>query len=238
MIKKKVCIECILEMIRLVVKGKGCFMKIIAVGAHLDDIELACGGTLLKAIQHGHKVKMVVMSQSGYKDFNGVVKRTNEDAVKEGINAAHALGVSDIEILDFVNKNIPYGEESVEALDKIMDRFKPDIIFTHWPFDTHQDHVNTAKATISAARRYNTIYMYEPIAPSGRSYQAFRPQVYVDISDQIDEKLASLEAHKTELSKFGEDWIMGVKSRAGFRGYEMGTKYGEVFELLREELHI
>lgn len=213
-------------------------MRILAVGAHLDDIELACGGTLVKALQHGHEVKMVVMSQSGYKDFEGKVKRTNEAAVSEGINAAHLLGVTDIEILEFATKDVPYNSASVEALDKIMDQFRPDIIFTHWPFDTHQDHVSTAKATISAARRYNTIYMYEPIVPSGRSYQAFRPQVYVDISDQIELKLEALKAHKTEFNKFGEDWGEGVKARARFRGYEMGKKYGEVFELLREELYI
>ena len=75
-------------------------MKIFVVGAHLDDIELACGGTLAKAIIAGHEVKTVIMSQSGYTNFDGKVMRKNDDAVIEGTNALHALGVTDIEILD------------------------------------------------------------------------------------------------------------------------------------------
>ena len=60
---------------------------IVAIGAHLDDIELAAGGTLAKAVRDGHDVYMIVMSQSGYTDFNGKVMRTNETAIQEGRNA-------------------------------------------------------------------------------------------------------------------------------------------------------
>lgn len=211
-------------------------MKILAVGAHLDDVELACGGTLAKALKNGHQVKMIVLSKSGYKNYDGRIMRTDEKAVKEGLAAAKVLGVEDFEVLDFENKDIPYHSVVIEALERRINEFKPDIIFTHWPFDTHQAHVGASKSTITAARRYNTIYLYEPIAPSGRSYVAFRPQVYIDISDVIDQKIEALKKHETEYRKFGEDWIEGVKARAAFRGYEMGVKYGEVFEVLREEL--
>jgi len=62
-----------------------------------------------------------------------------------------------------------------------MDKYNTDIIFTHHPFDTHQAHVGVSNATIAAARRKNTVFFYEPITPSGRSYVAFRPQLYVRI---------------------------------------------------------
>ena len=65
---------------------------IVAIGAHLDDIELAAGGTLAKAVRDGHDVHMIVMSQSGYTDYDGNVKRTNEIAMQEGKNAAKVLG--------------------------------------------------------------------------------------------------------------------------------------------------
>lgn len=211
-------------------------MRILAVGAHLDDIELACGGTIIKAIKAGHQVKMIVMSKSGYKNYNGMIMRTDEVAVKEGKRAATVLGVNDFEVLDFDNKDIVYEAKTIEALNMRIDEYRPDIIFTHWPFDTHQAHVGTSKSTITAARRYNTIYLYEPIAPSGRSYVAFRPQMYVDISDEIEQKIEALKCHETEYKKFGEGWIEGVKARAAFRGYEMGKSYGEVFEVLREEM--
>ena len=56
-------------------------------------------------------------------------------------------------------------------------------------FDTHQDHIRTAHSTISAARRQNTIFLYEPINPSGQGYVPFRPQMYVDITQTIDKKI-------------------------------------------------
>ena len=211
---------------------------IVAIGAHLDDIELAAGGTLAKAARDGHDVYMIVMSQSGYSNYNGKLMRKNETAVMEGRNAARVLGCKKLDILDFPNKDIAYDSKAVEAIEQRLNEIKPDIIFTHWPFDTHQDHVAVGKATISAARRYNTIYFYEPISPSGRSYVGFRPQVYVDITDVIDTKIAALDEHATEKNKYGDYWIRGVEARAAFRGYEMGRMYGEVFEVLREELVI
>ena len=213
-------------------------MKILAVGAHLDDIELACGGTLAKAIKNGHKVKVLIMSKSGYTNKEGKTQRSNDVAVKEGKEALKTLGINDIEILDFPTKDIPFCSDVVTAIDVIMAKFNPDIVFTHHPFDTHQAHEGVAKATIAAARRKNTVYFYEPIAPSGRSYVSFKPQMYVGIDETIDLKIKSLKCHKSEYNKFGgEDWVDGVKCRCGFRGYEIGKKYAEAFEILRQEMN-
>jgi LmbE family N-acetylglucosaminyl deacetylase len=213
-------------------------MKILAIGAHLDDIELACGGVLAKAVKAGHIVKMVVMTDSAYSNFNGTVFRTKEEALQEGQAAMERLGVTDLVILDFPNKNIPYNGSTVEALDKIMTDFRPDYIFTHWVFDTHQDHKNTAQATISAARYMYNIFMYEPIPPSGRSYAPFRAQAYFDISDSIEDKLASLKEHKSQHAKYGEQWIEAIEGRAKLRGFENGCKYAEAFETVRLSINL
>ena len=211
-------------------------MKILAVGAHLDDIEIACGGTLAKAIAAGHQVKTLIMSKSGYTNIKGNVQRSDDTAVEEGLSALHTLGIQDVEILDFPTKDIPFESDVVNAIDVCISTYNPDIIFTHHPFDTHQAHVGVSNSTIAAARRKNTVFFYEPITPSGRSYVAFRPQLYVDIESTIELKIASLREHKSEYNKFGaEDWIMGVHSRCGFRGYEIGKKYAEAFEVLRIE---
>lgn len=211
-------------------------MKILAIGAHLDDIEIACGGTLARAIKNGHQVKVLIMSKSGYTNKKGEVQRSDDIAVEEGMNALYILGIQDIEILDFPTKDISFVSDVVNAIDVCMDEYNPDIIFTHHPFDTHQAHVGVSNSTIAAARRKNTVFFYEPITPSGRSYVAFRPQLYVDIEDTINQKIASLREHKSEYNKFGaEDWITGVHNRCGFRGYEIGKKYAEAFEVLRIE---
>ena len=88
-------------------------MKILAVGAHLDDIEIACGGTLAKAIKAGHTVKVLIMSKSGYTNKEGKMQRSDELAVIEGMNALHVLGIQDIEILDFPTKDIPFASDVV-----------------------------------------------------------------------------------------------------------------------------
>lgn len=212
-------------------------MKILVVGAHLDDIELAAGGTLAKAVKNGHKVKVLIMSKSGYTNKEGKIQRSDDVAVEEGVKALNTLGIKDIEILDFPTKDIPFRSDVVNAIDVSMSKYNPDIIFTHHPFDTHQAHEGVAKATIAAARRRNTVYFFEPIAPSGRSYVAFKPQMYVDIGETVDLKIKALKCHKSEYNKFGgENWIDGVKARCGFRGYEIGKKYAEAFEVLREEM--
>ena len=212
-------------------------MKILAIGAHLDDIEIAAGGTLAKAVENGHKVKVLIMSKSGYTNKEGEIQRSDNLAVKEGTNALNTLGIEDIEILDFETKDIPFCSEVVNAIDLCIDSFNPDVIFTHHPFDTHQAHEGVAKSTIAAARRKNTVFFYEPIQPSGRSYVAFKPTLYVEIEDTIEKKIKSLRCHKSEYNKVGaENWVEGVKSRCGFRGYEIGKKYAEAFEVLRIEM--
>lgn len=212
-------------------------MKILAIGAHLDDIEIACGGTLAKATQAGHTVKVLIMSKSGYTNNDGKIQRSNDVAVEEGIKALHTLGVQDIEILDFPTKDIPFCSDVVHEIDLVIAKYDPDIIFTHHPFDTHQAHEGVSKATIAAARRKNTVFFYEPITPSGRSYVAFKPHLYVDIEPTLDKKIESLKCHTSEYNKFGaEDWIEGVRCRSGFRGYEIGKKFAEAFEILRLEM--
>ncbi len=212
-------------------------MRIMAIGAHLDDIEIACGGTLAKAVESGHEVKVLIMSRSGYTNKEGKIQRSDEVAVKEGLEALHTLGINDIEILDFETKDIPFCSDVVNAIDVRMSAYDPDIVFTHHPFDTHQAHEGVAKASIAAARRKNTVFFYEPITPSGRSYVAFKPAMYVDIESTLDKKIESLKCHTSEYNKFGaEDWIEGVRCRCGFRGYEIGKKYAEAFEILRLEM--
>ena len=113
-------------------------MKILAIGAHLDDIEIACGGTLAKAAEAGHEIKVLIMSKSGYTNNDGRVQRSDELAVREGLNALHTLGIQNIEILDFATKDIPFCSDVVHAIDIVLADFQPDVIFTHHPFDTLQ----------------------------------------------------------------------------------------------------
>ena len=124
-------------------------LKILAVGAHGDDIELACGGTLAKAIECNHQVEMVLVTGSGSDDHNDVVIRNKDEAKREAIMAATILGVDNLHILGYQDTNVPYSAELISKLDKIILEFNPDIIFTHFVFDTHQDHIRTARYRVA-----------------------------------------------------------------------------------------
>jgi len=212
-------------------------MNYLFVGAHLDDIELAAGGTIAKMRAAGHNVYMLVLSKSDYTDVNGNSLRTVDIALREGYKAARILDC-DLEILDYPTKDIPYHSNVVSDIERVIKNKNIDAVFTHNIHDTHQAHINTAYSTISAARLLNTIYFYEPIYPSGRAPEPFNPQVYVDISNFIDKKLDALKAHKSQYEKYKDEWIEAVKARAIMRGFDSRFKYAECFELCRMELKI
>ena len=207
-------------------------LRLLAIGAHLDDVEIACGGTLAMGIAHGHEVTVLVMSDSSYDNYDGTVRRTEEAAREEGLAAAEKLGVR-LEILHFPTKDIPHDSRVVEAIEERLNEWQPDVIFTHWPFDTHQAHRNTALSTFSAGRYFTSILMYEPMMPAARSYMAFRPQIYVDVSDYLGQKVEALKAHETEYKKYGDAWIGAIESRCRLRGFEVGVEYAEAFEVVR-----
>ena len=215
--------------------GNPMFERSLFVGAHLDDIELAAGGVAARLADAGAEVRFLVMSSSEYTSYDGTRYRNGEVAIAEGRDAAAVLGVKDLSILWFPAKDIENHSTVVEAINEAVDAFSPTMIFTHWPFDTHRSHANTALATIAASRYFNSVVMYEPITPSGRSYVGFRPQLYISIDDTIERKLEAVRCHRSEYEKYGEQWIEGVAARARYRGYEMRARFGEAFEVSRLE---
>jgi len=198
--------------------------SIVAIGAHFDDVELGCGGVLAKAARRGCPITILVMTSSSYTHARGAITRSAEDALAEGRAAAEKLGVGDVRCLGLANMNLRWEGETVMAIESIMEEVRPSLIFTHWPFDTHQDHHYGSLATLSAARYFSSILMYDPMFPSGRSYHPFRPQVYFDITDTLDAKIEALRCHASELRKYGDDWLDAVTARARFRGYETGAQ--------------
>src|SRR5574341_1379383 len=155
--------------------------NILAVGAHPDDVEIGCGGTAALHAKEGDRVYILIMAKPFYADYRGDVLRSEKEGELEEKDGAKVLG-GQLMNLGFENKNVPYSSESVEAINKIIDDYKIDTIYTHWYHDTHQDHVRTTQSVIAAGRYVRNILMYEPEYPAGRSYLGFRNQYYVDIT--------------------------------------------------------
>lgn len=213
-------------------------MKILAIGAHFDDIELSCGGFLAKLIKRGHRVYILITTESSYTDYNGKVLRDKFTAYKEGYKALKILGIKEknIKCLNFKTKYFPYSGESIEAINRYIDECKPDLILCpHVQAESHNDHWYTAKATLAASRYYKNIWMYEAIYPSKLAYIPFKPIIYVDITDTLGIKIKALKAHKSQWKKYPE-WNDLIISLARIRGIEDAndkSEYSEAFEPIK-----
>ncbi len=195
-------------------------MNVIAIGAHPDDIEYGCYGTLLKHRMDGDKVVFIVLSQ-------GEKSGDREARKKEAIESAKRVGAK-LYLFKYPDTNIPQGHEVIEKLEKIIDDFKPQRVYTHSTKDTHQDHRTIAHATLVAARTVPEILCYE--SPS--LYLNFQPNYYVDITKFIDEKRKALDGFVTQNSK---DYmkINAINGLAQFRGLVTSVKYAEAFEAIK-----
>ena len=204
-------------------------MNILAIGAHPDDIEFGCGGTLMKYSEKGHKVYMLVMSK-GDKGGNPELRQ------KEQEDSAQILRVEKLCFGDYVDTEIVQSQKLITEIEGFLKDIKPGFIFVHYFDDTHQDHRNLADSTISATRYIHNVLFYE-----GPTTQNFTPNVYVNITSALDKKIECLEAHVSQVSKTNiEDLsiIEAAKSTAHFRGIQGRINYAEAFNSLRLFINI
>ncbi len=196
---------------------------IVAFGAHPDDIEVGMGGTLAY-LSSSFKVFPVIAT----------VPNNKRTRVNEAKNAAALLGIRQPIFLNISKNDFLFTRKVVTLIDKLVDKLDPDYVFTHWIGDSHQDHQNLTKVVISVCRKNrSSLFMYESMIPGGITDKAFRAQLYVDISAHFKKKISSIRASKTQLSKHGASWLKGIEGRSRLRGFEIGTKYAEAFEVIK-----
>ncbi len=204
-------------------------MNILAIGAHPDDIEFGCGGTLLKYSEQGHKVYMLVLSK-GDKGGDPEVRQ------KEQENSARILKVGKLFFSDYLDTEIVQSQKLIIEIESFLKEVKPDFIFVQYFDDTHQDHRNLSESTISATRYIQNVLFYE-----GPTTQNFTPNVFVDITKVFDKKLECLNAHASQVSKTnieGLSIIEAAKSAAHFRGIQGRVRFAEAFHSLRLFINI
>lgn len=164
-------------------------MNILAIGAHPDDIELGCGGTLIKASKEGHKIYLYTLTRGG--SAGQVIRRANEL-----VNSAKSMGATVLWIDDYEDSKVYLTKELINSIEFFIKKSKADIIYTHPLNDNHHDHRAIAQATIEAGRFTPNIFGYEN--PSTRN---FNPNMYYDISDIIDDKNGLIKLHESQESK-------------------------------------
>lgn len=163
--------------------------RVLAIGAHPDDVEIGCGGTLAKHRDRGDALMILTMSR-------GARGGHAEARTHEAQRAADRLGAT-LQFGDFQDATIPEGVASIEIMEAAIRTFRPTHVYTHSRDDTHQDHRAVHAATLVAAREVAHLYCYQ--SPS--STVDFRPQLFVDISAQIDAKLELIGMHASQVGK-------------------------------------
>lgn len=203
--------------------------KILVISAHADDAELGAGGSIAKHVELGDEVRMLLITHSAYKDYNGETIRSRPTARKESKKSSKILGIHRVDCLGYETKKVKYNVKLIEDINKYVDSYSPDVIYTHWEGDTNQDHEAIAKATFIGARNYHKILKYRSNWHS--STKTFRENFYVDISEQIEKKMDSIRSHKSETDKRGGSWQEYFRSKARLSGIEIGKGYAEAFEI-------
>jgi LmbE family N-acetylglucosaminyl deacetylase len=202
--------------------------KVIVFGAHPDDLEIGMGGTVAKLVRLGYNVNLVIATLPNF-----VKTDTKEGRKSEAIDSAKILGCSTPEFLDLAPDEITFGRNFVNKVDRIIQKYEPEVVFTQWIGDSHQDHQALTKAVIAACRDQKDVFMYETTIPGGITEHAFRTQLFVDISTTIDIKKSALNCFHSQIIRCGQIWIPAVLGRCSYRGYQMNVNQAEAFEVIR-----
>ena len=204
-------------------------MNILAIGAHPDDIEYGCAGTLIKYAERGHHIYLMGLT-SGQEGGSSEIRKQEQE------NAAELMSVQKIFWGGYHDTQLPLNKELIEKIEEVLGEVNPDLILVNYGDDTHQDHRILTQATMSATRYVRNVLFFE--VPTT---QNFNPQVYVDISDTLERKSQVLNAHASQVMKTNiEDMyiIELAQANATFRGIQGRVKFAEAFAPLRLFINI
>lgn len=208
-------------------------MKILAVGAHPDDIEFGLGGLIIKEAKKGAEIKFVICSL-GEAGSSG----TPAERKQEALEAAKISGVSNVQFLEMGGDcHIQNTPDNVIQIAKIIRDWKPDIVLApELQINQHPDHYIVAQISHSACRlaRYGglkeikdlpthnigVLYFYPSRAEWGQ-----KPDITIDVSDEYNTWVKAMEAHKTQMQT--KAYVNLVTTKAAAWGASLGVKYAQ-----------
>lgn len=202
-------------------------MRILAIGAHPDDIEEGCSGYLIKKLAMGSEVGHLLITDGSMRGDKTMRLKEQTDALKLlKPSSSFELGIQDCYTDGII-------QELIIKIESVVEKWKPDMILTHFPYDTHHDHRIISQASLEAGRYIPTILFYE-----SASTRNFDPTHYCDITDVIDKKIKIMKCFKSQQDVIGISDGKAVITLAEYRGYQskLRFKYAEAFKAYRDVL--
>ncbi len=214
--------------------------KVLVIGAHMDDEVLGCGGTILKHIKNKDKVYACFMTDSSSTQYVGDLKKL-KIKYEQAREVQKLLKIKDIFFLDFPDMKldtIPIAEVS-KKLSEVVNKIKPDIVYTHCKNDLNKDHRITFEATLVATRPASStvkkILSYEILSSTELGLAEFKPTTYVEINNFIRQKKIAFLKYKDEIRQYPNPRsTQAIEILARKRGLEIGKTHAEAFELIRD----
>jgi len=202
-------------------------LHVVCVGAHPDDPESGCGGTLARYAEKGHRVTIIYLTRGEA----GIRGKSHEEAAAirtgEAEAACKILGARPV-FAGQIDGDTEVNPRRTQAFVALVLAQRPDLLLTHWPIDTHPDHQAASFLAIRAglaSRGRVPLYFFE--VDYGYQTMGFQPTDYVDITAVRAKKKAALFAHR---SQDGEAiYREHHEIMESFRGRESGVAAAEAF---------
>ena len=163
--------------------------RVLAIGAHPDDVEIGCGGTLLRHKQENDDICILTLTNGEEGGQSSI--RSLEAKKASKFLSAHLI------LENLIDTKVSHGSETIKLIERVVRQYKPDVIYTHSNHDAHQDHSNCYKATLVAARLVKNLECYQ--SPS--STIDFKPSRFSDITQQLKQKLELIKCYASQYEK-------------------------------------
>jgi LmbE family N-acetylglucosaminyl deacetylase len=214
-------------------------VKVLAIAPHPDDETIGAGGTVARHAAGGDEVFLCVVTQAYSPPWSEEYIRTARQQVEA---AARVLGIRQTFYLGFptVKLNTVPNAELTNALQKVVEDVRPDVVYTSPPNDINQDHRVVFGTTLVATRplpqsSVKRLLCYETGYASRYGHLPFAPSVYVNIAPFLDKKLAAMKCYESELRDAPHPRsLAGLELVARERGQSVGLPAAECFQLVRE----
>lgn len=212
-------------------------LDILVIGAHPDDAEIGCGGTIAHYKKRGKKVGVLDLSNGEPTPFGSVEIRMTE------LKVASEILQLDVRVtLDMTNRYIENTIENRKKVSDVIRKYKPSIIITHPSNDWHPDHiachqiVNAAKFQAKLTKTESQYPEYYPKYLLYFDHSHLKDinrklDFLINISDSLEDKINALKAYKSQFidNKKHLRIFDYIRERAGYLGYQIGVKYAEGF---------